>query len=74
MSQGISERPVATPSRRGLTSSASPSAASRQREDGRSTHSEKARDMTRQIHFDAFDMNCVGHQSPGVWAHPKDQS
>jgi long-chain alkane monooxygenase len=30
--------------------------------------------MTRQIHFNAFDMNCVGHQSPGVWAHPKDQS
>ncbi|WP_421696588.1 LLM class flavin-dependent oxidoreductase [Aestuariivirga sp.] len=30
--------------------------------------------MTRQIHFNAFDMNCVGHQSPGVWAHPRDQS
>ena len=30
--------------------------------------------MTRQIHFNAFDMNCVGHQSPGVWAHPKDRS
>lgn len=30
--------------------------------------------MTRQIHFNAFDMNCVGHQSPGLWAHPKDKS
>ncbi len=30
--------------------------------------------MTRQIHFNAFDMNCVGHQSPGVWAHPQDRS
>jgi long-chain alkane monooxygenase len=30
--------------------------------------------MTRQIHFNAFDMNCVGHQSPGLWAHPEDRS
>ncbi len=30
--------------------------------------------MVRQIHFNAFDMNCVGHQSPGLWAHPKDKS
>lgn len=30
--------------------------------------------MTRQIHFNAFDMNCVGHQSPGLWAHPQDKS
>ncbi len=30
--------------------------------------------MTRQIHFNAFDMNCVGHQSPGLWAHPSDHS
>jgi long-chain alkane monooxygenase len=30
--------------------------------------------MTRQIRFNAFDMNCVGHQSPGLWAHPKDRS
>lgn len=30
--------------------------------------------MTRQIHFNAFDMNCVGHQSPGLWAHPSDRS
>ena len=28
----------------------------------------------RQIRFNAFDMNCVGHQSPGLWKHPKDQS
>ncbi|OLP62026.1 5,10-methylene tetrahydromethanopterin reductase [Xaviernesmea oryzae] len=30
--------------------------------------------MTKQIRFNAFEMNCVGHQSPGLWAHPKDQS
>ena len=30
--------------------------------------------MTRQIHFNAFEMNCVGHQSPGLWAHPRDRS
>lgn len=30
--------------------------------------------VTRQIRFNAFDMNCVGHQSPGLWAHPRDRS
>lgn len=30
--------------------------------------------MTRQIRFNAFEMNCVGHQSPGLWAHPRDRS
>ncbi|GAA3877151.1 LLM class flavin-dependent oxidoreductase [Leifsonia kafniensis] len=30
--------------------------------------------MTRQIRFNAFDMNCVAHQSSGLWRHPKDQS
>ena len=30
--------------------------------------------MPRQIRFNAFDMNCVGHQSPGLWAHPRDRS
>ena len=30
--------------------------------------------MTRQIRFSAFDMNCVAHQSPGLWAHPRDRS
>ncbi|CEA07013.1 Dimethyl-sulfide monooxygenase [Arthrobacter saudimassiliensis] len=28
----------------------------------------------RQIRFNAFDMNCVGHQSPGLWRHPQDRS
>src|SRR5689334_21914675 len=31
-------------------------------------------DMTREIRLNAFDMNCVGHQSPGLWRHPRDQS
>jgi FMN-dependent oxidoreductase (nitrilotriacetate monooxygenase family) len=29
---------------------------------------------TRKIHLNAFDMTCVGHQSPGLWRHPEDQS
>src|SRR5258706_676830 len=30
--------------------------------------------MLRQIGLNAFDMNCVGHQSPGLWTHPRDRS
>jgi FMN-dependent oxidoreductase (nitrilotriacetate monooxygenase family) len=30
--------------------------------------------MTRQIRFNAFDMNCVAHQSAGMWRHPDDQA
>lgn len=30
--------------------------------------------MTKQIRFNAFDMNCVAHQSSGMWRHPQDQS
>jgi len=29
--------------------------------------------MPRQIRFNAFDMNCVAHQSAGLWRHPDDQ-
>ena len=32
------------------------------------------RPVTRIIRFNAFDMNCVAHQSPGLWRHPEDQS
>ena len=28
----------------------------------------------RRMYLNAFDMCCVGHQSPGVWSHPSDQS
>src|SRR5579862_932796 len=28
----------------------------------------------KEIRLNAFEMNCVGHQSPGLWAHPRDQS
>jgi FMN-dependent oxidoreductase (nitrilotriacetate monooxygenase family) len=28
----------------------------------------------RQIGFNAFEMNCVVHQSPGLWRHPRDRS
>src|SRR5258707_14372774 len=30
--------------------------------------------MPKQIRLNAFDMNCVGHQSPGLWTHPRDRS
>ena len=30
--------------------------------------------MTKTIRFNAFEMNCVGHQSPGLWRHPRDRS
>ena len=30
--------------------------------------------MGNEIRLNAFDMNCVGHQSPGLWRHPRDRS
>ena len=30
--------------------------------------------MPRQIRLNAFDMNCVVHQSPGLWTHPRDRA
>lgn len=30
--------------------------------------------MAGLIRFNAFEMNCVGHQSPGLWTHPRDRS
>ncbi len=30
--------------------------------------------MGKTIRFNAFEMNCVGHQSPGLWTHPRDRS
>lgn len=30
--------------------------------------------MKKQISLNAFDMNCVGHQSPGLWTHPRDRA
>jgi alkanesulfonate monooxygenase SsuD/methylene tetrahydromethanopterin reductase-like flavin-dependent oxidoreductase (luciferase family) len=29
---------------------------------------------TSRIQFNAFDMSCIMHQSPGLWSHPQDQS
>jgi FMN-dependent oxidoreductase (nitrilotriacetate monooxygenase family) len=28
----------------------------------------------KQIRLNAFDMNCVAHQSPGLWTHPRDRA
>ncbi|SPK70277.1 Dimethyl-sulfide monooxygenase (plasmid) [Cupriavidus taiwanensis] len=30
--------------------------------------------MSREIHLNAFDMNCVGHIQQGLWTHPRDES
>jgi alkanesulfonate monooxygenase len=30
--------------------------------------------MTREIRLNAFEMNCVGHLTSGLWRHPRDQS
>ena len=30
--------------------------------------------MAKEIRLNAFDMNCVVHQSPGLWRHPRDRS
>ena len=30
--------------------------------------------MPKQIRLNAFEMNCVVHQSPGLWRHPRDRS
>lgn len=30
--------------------------------------------MTEKISFNAFEMNCIAHQSPGLWRHPQDRS
>jgi FMN-dependent oxidoreductase (nitrilotriacetate monooxygenase family) len=30
--------------------------------------------MSKEIRFNAFAMNCVGHMAPGLWRHPRDCS
>lgn len=30
--------------------------------------------MTKKISFNAFEMSCIAHQSPGLWRHPQDRS
>jgi alkanesulfonate monooxygenase SsuD/methylene tetrahydromethanopterin reductase-like flavin-dependent oxidoreductase (luciferase family) len=30
--------------------------------------------MRKEIRFNAFDMNCVGHIQHGMWTHPRDRS
>src|SRR2546430_3401141 len=29
---------------------------------------------SKQIRLNAFAMNCVAHQSPGLWTHPRDRT
>ena len=30
--------------------------------------------MAKEIRLNAFAMNCVAHQSPGLWTHPRDRT
>ena len=30
--------------------------------------------MPKQIRLNAFDMCCIGHQSPGLWTYPGDRA
>src|SRR3954453_18669325 len=30
--------------------------------------------MRKEIRLNAFAMNCVAHQSPGLWTHPRDRT
>jgi FMN-dependent oxidoreductase (nitrilotriacetate monooxygenase family) len=30
--------------------------------------------VAREIRFNAFDMNCIGHIQQGLWSHPRDRS
>ena len=30
--------------------------------------------MPKEIRLNAFAMNCVAHQSPGLWTHPRDRT
>ncbi len=30
--------------------------------------------MIKQVRLNAFAMNCVAHQSPGLWTHPRDRT
>lgn len=30
--------------------------------------------MPKEIRINAFNMNCVGHQCPGIWRHPRDRA
>src|ERR1700738_1350931 len=41
---------------------------------GSATGRSKRDQMPKQIRLNAFDMNCVGHQSPGLWTHPRDRA
>lgn len=34
----------------------------------------EGQDSARKVLFNAFDMNCVAHQSPGLWTHPQDHA
>lgn len=35
---------------------------------------ERGQTVAREIRFNAFDMNCIGHIQQGLWSHPRDRS
>src|SRR5260370_36885470 len=37
-------------------------------------HAQGFSTMKKEIRLNAFAMNCVAHQSPGLWTHPRDRT
>ena len=40
----------------------------------RNAEPRRVRRMAKEIRLNAFEMNCLAHQSPGLWRHPRDRS
>lgn len=55
----MAEHPAARPEQDATTSTSAAAPASR---------------AGHELLFNAFDMNCVAHQSPGLWRHPEDRA
>src|SRR6201998_4671450 len=41
---------------------------------GQATQGRTTIHMSKEIRLNAFAMNCVAHQSPGLWTHPRDRT
>ncbi len=58
----MAEHPAARPEQDATTSTSA------------ATSTSPASRAGRELLFNAFDMNCVAHQSPGLWRHPDDRA
>ena len=58
----MAEHPAARPEQDATTSTSA------------ATSTSPASRAGRELLFNAFDMNCVAHQSPGLWRHPEDRA